>query len=384
MGDFYECCFETSAVRGASGGDERTGAISFPIYQASTFKHAGLNQSTGYDYSRLQNPTTEELEKTIALLEEGNEALGFSTGLAAITACMNLLKPGDHVILSEDLYGGTFRLFNDIYSIYNIESTFVDTASEEEIINAIKVNTKAIFIETPSNPLMRITDIKMVVDICKKNNFISIVDNTFLTPYYQRPLVIGADLVVHSGTKYLGGHNDVLAGFIVANNKELIKKLRIIQKSTGATLSPFDSWLVLRGLKTLHIRMDRSQENAIKIASWLKENKSVDKVYYVGLKEHNGYEINKLQSNGFGGMISFRVKDKATIPKVLSGVKVISFAESLGGVETLVTYPHTQTHAEIPIEIKERLGVDEYLLRLSIGIENIDDLIKDLQNVLGE
>lgn len=384
MSDFYDCSFETSAVRGASGGDERTGAISFPIYQASTFKHAGLNQSTGYDYSRLQNPTTEELEKTIALLEEGNEALGFSTGLAAITACMNLLKPGDHVILSEDLYGGTFRLFNDIYSVYNIESTFVDTSSEEEIINAIKVNTKAIFIETPSNPLMRITDIKMVVDICKKNNFISIIDNTFLTPYYQKPLVIGADLVVHSGTKYLGGHNDVLAGFIVANNEELIKKLRIIQKSTGATLSPFDSWLVLRGLKTLHIRMDRSQENAIKIANWLKENKNVEQVYYVGLKDHNGYEINKLQSKGFGGMISFRVKDKAIIPKVLSGVKVISFAESLGGVETLVTYPHTQTHAEIPVEIKERLGVDEYLLRLSIGIENIDDLIKDLQNVLGE
>lgn len=384
MSDFCECSFETNVVRGASGGDEKTGAISFPIYQASTFKHPGLNQSTGYDYSRLQNPTTEEVEKTLALLEEGKEALGFSTGVAAITACINLLKSGDHVILSEDLYGGTFRLFNDIYNVYGIESTFVDTSKESEIINAIQDNTKAIFIETPSNPLMRITDIKLVVDICKKNNFISIVDNTFLTPYYQKPLTLGADLVVHSGTKYLGGHNDVLAGFIVANNEELVEKLRIVQRSTGATLSPFDSWLVLRGIKTLHIRMDRSEKNAIKVANWLKSNKNIDKVYYVGLEEHDGFEINKLQSTGFGSMISFRVKDESLVSKILSGVKVISFAESLGGVETLITYPHTQTHSEMPVEIKDRLGVDEYLLRLSVGIENIDDLIKDLENVLGE
>ena len=384
MNNFCECSFETSAVRGASGGDEKTGAISFPIYQASTFKHPGLNQSTGYDYSRLQNPTTEELERTISLLENGRETLGFSTGVAAITACINLFKSGDHIILSEDLYGGTFRLFNDIYNVYGIEATFVDTSKEDEIINAIKDNTKAIFIETPSNPLMRITDIKLVVDICKKHNFISIIDNTFLTPYYQKPLILGADLVVHSGTKYLGGHNDVLAGFVVANNEELITKLRIIQRSTGATLSPFDSWLVLRGIKTLHIRMDRAQENAIKIANWLKLNKNIEKVYYVGLKDHEGYETNILQSQGFGSMISFRVKDIDIVPKILSGVKVISFAESLGGVETLITYPHTQTHSEMPIEIKDRLGVDEYLLRLSVGIENIDDLIKDLENVLGE
>lgn len=382
MGYFNGRSFETNVVMGASGGDEKTGAISFPIYQASTFKHAGLNESTGYDYSRLQNPTREELEKTLALLENGRESLAFSTGVAAITACINLFKSGEHVILSEDLYGGTFRLFNDIYSIYNIEATFVDTSQKSEIIKAIKKNTKAIFVETPSNPLMRITDIKIVVEICKKYNLISIVDNTFLTPYYQKPLNLGIDLVVHSGTKYLGGHNDVLAGFIVANNEKLISKLRIIQKSTGATLSPFDSWLVLRGLKTLHIRMDRCEENASKIVNWLKENKNIDKIYYVGIKEHEGYEVNKIQSTGTGGMISFRVKDKNIIPKILSGVKVISFAESLGGVETLITYPYTQTHAEIPREIKERLGVDEYLLRLSIGIENINDLIEDLKNVL--
>ncbi len=282
------------------------------------------------------------------------------------------------------MYGGTFRLFDDIYRLYHIEATFVDTTKEDEIIKAIKNNTKVIFVETPSNPLMRITDINMIVDICKKYNFISIVDNTFLTPYYQKPLNLGADLVIHSGTKYLGGHNDLLAGFIVANNEELISKLRRIQISTGATLSPFDSWLVLRGLKTFHIRMDRCQENAIKIANWLKENKNIDKVFYVGLKELKGYEVNKLQSRGFGAMISFRVKDKNIVPKILAGVRVISFAESLGGVETLITYPYTQTHAEIPVEIKEKLGVDEYLLRLSIGIEKIDDLIKDLENVLEE
>lgn len=375
--------FETNVVMGASGGDERTGSISFPIYQASTFKHGGLNKSTGYDYSRLQNPTREELEKTIAILENGSQCLGFSSGVSAITACINLLKSGDHVILSDDLYGGTFRLFNDIYNVYNIEATFVDTSKDLEIIKAIRNNTKAIFIETPSNPLMKITNIKSVVEICKKHNLISIVDNTFLTPYYQKPLNLGIDLVVHSGTKYLGGHNDVLAGFIVCNNEKLISKLRIIQKSTGATLSPFDSWLVLRGLKTLHIRMDRCEENAIKIANWLNKNKNVDKVYYVGLRKHEGYEINKLQSTGFGGMISFRVKDKNIISKILSEMKVISFAESLGGVETLITYPYTQTHSEIPVEIKNRLGVDEYLLRLSIGIENINDLIKDLESVLG-
>lgn len=376
--------FETYAVSGARKGDKETGAISYPLYLSATFKHSGLNESTGYDYSRLQNPTREEAEKTIAILENGKEALAFSSGMAALTACVHLFKPGDHVILSEDLYGGTFRLFNDIYNVYGIESTFVDTSKEAEIISAIKDNTKCIFIETPSNPLMRITDIKAVVDICKKYNFISIIDNTFLTPYYQKPLTLGADLVVHSGTKYLGGHNDVLAGFIVANNESLIEKLRIIQRSTGATLSPFDSWLILRGLKTLHIRMDRAEENAIKVANWLKSNKNVDKVYYVGLKEHEGFDINKLQSTGFGSMISFRVKDESIVSKILSGVKVISFAESLGGVETLITYPHTQTHSEMPVEIKDRLGVDEYLLRLSIGIENIDDLIKDLENVLGE
>lgn len=383
MCEEINCCkFETVAVRGASGGDEKTGSISFPIYQSSTFKHPGLNQSTGYDYSRMQNPTREELEKTMALLEGGKEALAFATGLAAITTCIHLFKSGDHVIISEDLYGGTFRLFNDIYSVYGIESTFVDTSDLKAVEAAIADNTKAILIETPSNPLMRIADIKAISEICKKNNLISIVDNTFLTPYFQRPLDLGADIVVHSGTKFLGGHNDLLAGFAIANDKEIIAKLRLVQKSVGATLSPFDSWLLLRGLKTLHIRLEKSQQNAIEIANWLRTNENIEKVYYVGLEDHDGYDVNKSQSKGFGSMISFRVKDVAVIPRVLKDVKVISFAESLGGVETLITYPHTQTHAEMPVDIKSRLGVDDRLLRLSVGIENIEDLINDLKNVL--
>ncbi|WP_291649347.1 PLP-dependent aspartate aminotransferase family protein [Clostridium sp.] len=380
----YNLQFETLSVRGASGGDNITGAISYPIYQSATFRHPELNKSTGYDYSRTNNPTREEVEKTLNLLERGLGALAFSTGVSAITACIHLFRPGDHIIVSEDLYGGTFRLFNDIYSIYGIKSSFVDTSEISKIEDEIKENTKGIFIETPSNPLMRVSNISLISDICRIKDLILIVDNTFLTPYFQKPLLLGADIVIHSGTKFLGGHNDVLAGFIVSNNENLLKKLKVIQNSTGATLSSFDSWLILRGLKTLHIRLEKSQENAIMLSNYLRKNKNIEKVYYVGLKDHVGYEVNSLQATGFGSMISFRVKDITMIPKILKKLEVISFAESLGGVETLITYPHTQTHSEMPKDLKDRLGVDEKLLRLSVGIENINDLIKDLERVLGE
>lgn len=373
---------ETYLVRGASLGDEKTGAISYPIYQSATFKHPGLNQSTGYDYSRAQNPTREELEKTIAILEEGNDALAFSSGVAGITACINLFQGGDHFVISEDLYGGTFRLFNDTFKGFGIESDFVDTSEIEKVREAIKPNTKAIFIETPSNPLMRVSDIKEISEICKEKNLLLIVDNTFLTPYFQKPLILGADIVVHSGTKFLGGHNDVLAGFVVVKDEKLSEKLRMVQMSTGAILSPMDSWLLLRSLKTLHIRVERAEQNAIRIATWLNENSNVEKVYYVGLENHLGYSVNKKQSTGYGSMISFKVKDKEMVKSILNGVKVISFAESLGGTESLITYPFTQTHTDIPDEIKNRIGVDETLLRLSIGIENIEDLIEDLKGVL--
>jgi cystathionine gamma-synthase len=377
-----EKSFETIAVSGVSGGDKATGAISYPIYQAATFKHNGLNNSTGYDYSRAQNPTREEAEKTLAVLEGGIEALGFSSGIAAITACIHLFKAGDHIILSDDLYGGTYRLFEDIYKDFGISATFVDTTNTENILKVLNENTRGVFIETPSNPMMKVTDIKAVAEITKEKGLLLLVDNTFLTPYYQRPLELGADLVIHSGTKFIGGHHDLLAGFIVANKEELIQKLRRIHMSTGATLSPFDSWLVLRGLKTLHIRLDRAQENTLKIAKYLQSNTNIEKVYYVGLEDFEGYELNKKQSTGFGATLSFRVKDKELIPQILNNVQVIRFAESLGGVETLITYPITQTHSEIPEDIKKRLGVDEYLLRLSVGIENIEDLIQDLDNAI--
>lgn len=376
--------FETISVRGASGGDSKTGAISYPIYQTSTFKHPALYESTGYDYSRTNNPTREEVEKTVALLEEGVGALGFSTGVAAISACLHLFKPGDHIIISEDLYGGTYRLLNDIYSVFNIKASFVDTSSIEEIKNSITKDTKCIFIETPSNPLMRVSNIRKISDICNKSNILLIVDNTFLTPYFQKPLLLGADIVIHSGTKFLGGHNDVLAGFLIVKNNEILTKLKTIQNSIGAVLSAFDSWLILRGLKTLHIRLEKAQENAIIIANYLKKNNKIDTVYYVGLSEHIGYTENIEQSSGFGSMISFKVKDESLIPKILKGVKVISFAESLGGVETLITYPFTQTHVDMKAEIKEKLGVDRRLLRLSVGIENINDLLNDLKGVLEE
>lgn len=380
-----DCCsFETEAVRGFSRGDERTGAISYPIYQSATFKHPGLNESTGYDYSRLQNPTVEELEKTVAVLENGKGALAFSSGIAAINCCINLFKSGDHVIISEDLYGGTFRLFKDIYEQYGIEASFVDTTRIEKIKSAIKVNTRCILIETPSNPSLRVTDIREVSKVSKENNLIFIVDNTFLTPYFQKPLNLGADIVLHSGTKYLGGHNDVLSGIIVANDEKIIEKLRFILKSTGATLGAFEAWLVLRGIKTLHIRLDRAQENAVKITNWLKKQNEIKEVYYVGLEDHPGYEINKSQSSGFGTIISFRLYDKELVPSILKNLRVICFAESLGGVETLMTYPFTQTHSEISEELKRKLGIDEYLLRISVGIENVDDLIKDLEQAIKE
>lgn len=374
---------ETNIVHGSRGYDDKTGAISFPIYQSATFRHPGLNQSTGYDYSRLQNPTREELENTIAILEGGRTGFAFSSGVSAVSAILSLFSKGDHIIVSDDLYGGTYRLFEEVYKHYGIEATYVDTSHIDEVPKYIKDNTKAFFIETPSNPMMKVTDISKIVAIAKSNKMLTIVDNTFLSPYYQRPLILGADIVIHSGTKFLGGHNDTLSGFAVANRDDIIEKLKFVQKSVGAVLAPFDSWLILRGLKTLAIRMDKQQENALKIAAWLKTIKEIDRVYYVGLPDHEGYGISLKQSSGFGSMISFSVKKIETVEQILNNVKTIAFAESLGGVESLITYPHTQTHAEIPPEIRERLGVTDRLLRLSVGIENINDIITDLERSIG-
>ncbi|WP_010234243.1 trans-sulfuration enzyme family protein [Clostridium arbusti] len=371
---------ETIMVHGSKEKDEQTGTISMPIYQTATFSHRGLNQSTGYDYSRSENPTREELEKTIAKLEGGKSGFAFSTGMAAIDAVLRLFLPKDHVIVSEDLYGGTYRLFEKVYKKYGIEVDYVDTTDIEKIKAAVRKNTKAIFIETPSNPMMRVTDIEKIAAIAEPFKILTIVDNTFLTPYFQRPLSLGADIVIHSGTKFLGGHNDTLSGLVVAN--KFIEELKFTQTSTGAVLSPFDSWLILRGIKTLALRVEKQQENAIKLADWLRKCKNVNEVYYPGLKEHKGYDIAIKQATGFGSMISFTVVKKEFIEKVLKNLEIIYFAESLGGVESLITYPYLQTHAAIPEEMRNRIGVTDKLLRLSVGIENINDLIGDLDRAL--
>lgn len=375
---------ETNLVHGCKGYDEQTGAISYPIYQSATFRHPGLKQTTGYDYSRLQNPTREELENTLAILEHGKAGFAFTSGVAAVAAALALFKNGDHVIVSDDLYGGTYRLFEEVYSHYGVVATYADTSKLDEVIDNLRENTRAIFIETPSNPLMKVTDISEIVKIAKSKNLLTIVDNTFLSPYYQTPLVLGVDIVLHSGTKFLGGHNDTLAGFAVvnANREDIIEHFKFMQKSLGGVLAPFDSWLILRGIKTLAIRMDRQQQNAIEIANYLKTVPEIDKVYYVGLPEHEGYEISKKQATGFGSMISFTVKTVETVEQILNSVKIIAFAESLGGVESLITYPHTQTHAEIPLHIREKIGIKDKLLRLSVGIENIVDLINDFEGAI--
>lgn len=373
---------ETIMVHGSRKYNEATGAVSFPIYQSATFSHPGLNRSTGYDYSRTQNPTREELENIITKLEGGKEGFAFSTGMAAIDAVAKLILKGEHIILSDDLYGGTYRLFEEIYKAYGIETTFVDTTNIDNIKAAIKENTKAVFIETPSNPTMKVSDIAEISALAKKNKILTIVDNTFLTPYFQKPVKLGADVVIHSGTKYLGGHNDTLAGLVVVNSETLAEKLRYIQISTGAVLSPFDSWLIIRGIKTLAVRLEKQQQNALKLANWLKKQNSVDEVYYPGLPEHKQYNISVKQTSGFGAMLSFTVKNKETVEKILDRVKVIIFAESLGGVESLITYPYLQTHASIPEKKRQELGITDKLLRVSVGIENIEDIINDLNQAL--
>lgn len=373
---------KTVCVHGTIDQTHCTGSISVPIFQTATFGHPGVGETTGYDYSRLQNPTREQLENVLAKLEGGVDAMAFSTGMAAITAMMELFKIGDHIIASHDLYGGSHRLFNHISEKNGLIFDFVDTSDSNQIEKYVTLNTKAIFIETPTNPMMHVTDIKAVAEISKKYDLVLVVDNTFLTPYFQRPLELGADIVMHSGTKYLSGHNDTLSGFLVAGNKEIAEKLRFIGKTTGACLAPFDSWLMIRGIKTLAIRMEKQQENAIEIVRWLQEHPKIKKVHYVGLETHPGYEISRRQARGFGAMISFEVDSEATARRVLEGVQVILYAESLGGVETLITYPMMQTHADVPREEREAKGIDERLLRLSVGIEDVEDLIADLRSAL--
>lgn len=357
------------------------GSVSYPIYQTATYAHPAVGQSTGFDYSRLQNPTRAQVEKVVAQLEGGIDAFALSTGMAAISLLFEIFKPGDHLIIDSDLYGGAIRLFDHVTSKNGVEFIRAN-CSVDDVEALVKPNTKAIYIETPTNPMMNVTDIQALSAIAKKHGLLLIVDNTFLSPYFQNPLALGADVVIHSGTKYLAGHNDTLAGFIVTNREDIQEKLRFLIKTTGAGLAPFDCWLVLRGIKTLAIRMEAAQKNAQKIVAWLKNQKGVTKVIYPGLPEHPGYEIMKKQARGFGAMVTFNVTDEALAKKILGSVQLIQYAESLGGVETLITYPTTQTHADVPEELRLKNGITPATLRLSVGIENADDLIEDFKQAL--
>lgn len=375
---------ETRVVHGSKGFDPYTGAVSFPIYQTATFRHPGPGESSGYDYTRSENPTREEVEKALANLEGGRAGFAFTSGMAAISTVLELFNPGDHLVVSDDLYGGTYRLFEEISRAHGLDFTYVDSSQPDNILEAIQKNTRGFFIETPSNPMMKVTDIRSLVEMARAHRILTVVDNTFLTPYYQQPLGLGADVVVHSASKYLGGHNDTLAGFLVVHDEKLEERISLVQKSVGAALAPFDSWLILKGLKTLAVRLEKQQANAMIIARWLQEHPRVERVYYVGLPEHESFAVSCRQASGFGAMISFTLKDAGQIEKVLSRVKLVAFAESLGGVESLITYPVTQTHTAIPKEILDRLGVNEKLLRLSVGIEAAEDIINDLDQALGK
>lgn len=363
-------------------GDDRAsrfGAVSFPIYQTATFAHPALGESTGYDYSRVQNPTRQQLEKTVASLEQGTDAVAFSSGMAAILAVMELFAPGDHIVTEADLYGGTPRLFHTVSEPRGI--TFTSVSFSDGIgraAAAIRPETKALYIETPTNPMMNVTDIRAAAELAHAHGALLIVDNTFLSPYLQNPLALGADIVVHSGTKYLSGHNDTLAGFAVVKDAALAVRLREISKTIGANLAPFDSWLLLRGIQTLAVRMDRAEENALALAEWLKLQPQVTRVIYPGLPEHPGHALMQRQARGFGAMLTFEVHDKRDVPVLLKTVKLIRFAESLGGTESLLTYPITQTHADVAPEVLAANGLTDRILRLSVGIENVNDLIADL------
>lgn len=354
------------------------GAVSFPIYQTATYAHPAVGKSTGFDYSRLQNPTRAQLEKVVAQLEGGTDAFALSSGMAAITLLFEIFKPGDHLVIDSDLYGGSIRLFDHVSAKNGIKFTRAN-CSQDDIESLLQPETKAIYVETLTNPMMNVADIEKLAQIAKKHKILLIVDNTFLSPYFQNPLALGADVVIHSGTKFLAGHNDTLAGFIVTNRADIQEKLRFLIKTTGAGLAPFDCWLVLRGIKTLALRMEAGQKNAFKIVEWLKNQKKVTKVIYPGLPEHSGYKIMKKQAKGFGSMVTFNVEDESLAKKILGSVKLIKYAESLGGVETLITYPTTQTHADVPEELRLKNGITPAPLRLSVGIENAVDLIYDLE-----
>jgi len=375
--------FETIAIHAGERPDRAFGAISTPIYQTSTFAFEDVGKTRGYDYSRTAIPTRKVLEDTIAQLEGGKAGFAFATGMAAETTVMHLLKAGDHVIAGDDIYGGTYRLFQNVMRDFGLEFTFLRMDSRERIEKAIRPNTKMLWLETPSNPLLNITDIEMAVDIAKKHNLMTVIDNTFATPYFLKPIEYGIDLVVHSTTKYLNGHCDVVGGAVVTTTDKLTERVQFLLNAMGTCASPFDCWLVLRGIETLPVRMKRHEENATAVANYLKGHSAVRRVFYPGLDSHPGHEIAKRQMKGFGGVVSFELKGTIeAINNFLKRIKVFALAESLGGVASLAEHPATMTHASMPREHREKVGITDELIRLSVGLENIDDLIEDLSQAL--
>ena len=364
------------------GRDEKTGAISFPIYPSATYRHPGVGESTGFDYTRSGNPTRQMLEEGLALLEGGSRGLAFSSGMAALTTLFLHFSADDHLVVSEDLYGGTYRVLAQVFAKLGLTATYVDTTKTAAVAAAITDRTKAILVETPGNPLLGVADLTALAALCRQHNLLFIVDNTFLTPLLQRPLDLGADVVIHSATKYLSGHNDLCAGALVARDTALGERLYFLQNSTGAILPPQDCWLLIRSLKTLALRMERHCQSALTVARWLKTQQKVTAVYYPGLEDHPGHKLSKTQAKGFGGMLSFRVESPDVARAALKRLRLISFAESLGGVESLMTLPAVQTHGDIPREERERLGICDSLLRLSVGIEDVKDIIADLEQAL--
>ena len=369
-------------IHGGIDGDETTGAVNVPIYQTSTYKQDGLGKDRGWEYSRTGNPTRAALEKLIADLEQGEYGLAFASGLAAINTVLSLFKRGDKLLVSDNVYGGTFRILDNVFKNFDITYQIVDTSDEAAVEAAIDDTVKAVYIETPANPLLTVTDIEAVSKIAHKHDKLVIVDNTFLTPYLQRPLTLGADIVIHSGTKYLGGHSDTISGLVAVKDKAIADRLYYLQNAIGGVLAPWDSFLMIRGIKTLGVRMDRHVANAEKIARWLVGSGYVSKVYYPGLETDPGYEIQKKQADGAGAMISFVLDDKYDYRKFYESLNLITLAESLGGVESLVCHPATMTHAAIPREIRQEVGIVDELIRFSVGIEDADDLIADLERAI--
>ena len=375
--------FETNAICVGQAADQATGATIVPIYQTSTFTQEEINKHKGYEYSRVGNPTRTALDACLASLEEGKYGLSFSSGLAAEHAILSLLRPGDHVIAPEDMYGGTYRLIKEVFEPFNVNFTFTDFTDTKQVQKAFLPSTKMVWIETPTNPLLKIFDIQAISELSHKKNAIVVVDNTFLSPYFQKPLLLGADIVVHSTTKYINGHSDIIGGAVILNNTELFGKIQLVQKSVGAVPSPFDSWLTLRGVKTLAVRMKQHEKNAFKVAGFLQNQKNVLEVFFPGLETHPGHEIAKKQMSGFVGVVSFKLKGGLAECNIFfKKLRIFQLADSLGGIESLANYSALMTHDYFPVELRQKIGVTDNLIRLSIGIEHIDDLLEDLKNAL--